>query len=295
MSSGGGQVALLLRVARTPGLRRVQLSFAAFAFSEHATWLAVLVYALQRGGPREVGVFAGPLAAGVIMGLWSPTAVFVVTAVIVGCASATVLVVDQVDDAAEAPTAVDAGHVVEAVLAGFAALRTHHRLRALVILGASAGLLKGVSDVVVVTFADARLDGGSGQAGWLAAACGVGAIIGAAGTTRLARTAQVNRQYVSAALFGGVSLLALAAIGHLGPALLAFAVMGTGETILQLTSSVSIQRHAPADLLARVFGILEGLSMAAIAIGSLAVTVLVTSTSLGTALIIVATALSGSC
>lgn len=391
---GGGdsQVALLLRVARTPGLRRVQLAFAAFAFSEHATWLAVLVYALQHGGAREVGivavaqlipgiigapfaayagdrcrpqralafgyaaqavsmaataaamaagwsmaayiaatcaatcitftrpvmgsllpvithsprdlvaanvvaglieqvgVFAGPLAAGVLMGVWSPTAVFVVAAAAVGYASASVLFIDALDDAPDRPP-VGADDVMGQIFAGFSTLRTHRRLRALVILGASAGLVKGVGDVIFVTFADARLDGGGNQAGWLAAAYGAGAICGAAGTTRLVRSARVDRQYLSAAVFVAAALLGLALIGQLGPALAAFALMGAGETILQLTTSVTIQRNAPSDVLARVFGVLEGLNMGAIALGSLAVTVLVAATSMGGAFVILAATL----
>ena len=392
MSGDSGQVALLLRVARTPGLRRVHLSFVAFAFSEHATWLAILVYALQRGGPREVGivavaqlipgiiaapfaafagdrfrpqralafgygaqsvsmaatavamaagwsmaayiaaacaatcitftrpvmgsllptithsprdlvaanvvaglieqvgVFAGPLAAGVLMGVWSPTAVFVVAAAAVACASAAVLLVDPLDDAADRPS-LGASDVRDEVFAGFSTLRTHRRLRTLVILGAAAGVVKGIGDVIFVTFADARLHGGSDQAGWLAAAFGVGAVFGAAGTTRLVRSARVDREFLSAAVFAGVALLSLAAIGQLGPALLAFALMGAAATILQLTSSITIQRNAPGDVLARVFGILEGLSMGAIALGSFAVTVLVAATTLGRAFVILAVAL----
>lgn len=390
-SGGGSQVALLLRVARTPGLRRVQLAFAAFAFSEHATWLAILVYALQRGGAREVGivavaqlipgiigapfaayagdrfrpqralafgyaaqaismaataaamtagwslvayiaatcaatcitftrpvmgsllpvithsprdlvaanvvaglieqvgVFAGPLAAGVLMGVWSPTAVFVLGAAAVGYASASVLFIDALDDAPDHPP-VGADDVMGQIFAGFSTLRTHRRLRALVILGASAGLVKGVGDVIFVTFADARLDG-SNQAGWLAAAYGLGAICGAAGTTRMVRSARVDRQYLWAAVFAAAALVGLAIIGQLGPALAAFALMGAGETILQLTTSVSIQRNAPSDVLARVFGILEGLNMGAIALGSLAVTVLVAATSVGGAFVVLAAAL----
>ena len=390
---GGGrsQFALLLRVARTPGLRRVQLAFAAFAFSENATWLAILVYALQRGGAREVGlvavaqlipgiigapfaayagdrfrpqralsfgyaaqaismaataaamtagwsiaayiaatcaatcitftrpvmgsllpvithsprdlvasnvvaglieqvgVFAGPLVAGVLMGVWSPTAVFVVAAAAVGYASASVLFIDALDDAPDRPV-VGASAVLGEVFAGFSTLRTHRRLRALVVLGASAGLVKGIGDVIFVTFADARLDG-SNQAGWLAAAYGVGAICGATGTTRLVRSARVDHQYLSAAVFAAAALIGLAVIGQLGPALAAFALMGAGETILQLTTSVSVQRDAPSDVLARVFGILEGLKMGAIALGSLAVTVLVAATSVGGALVILAATL----
>ena len=388
----GSQVALLLRVARTPRLRRVQLAFAAFSFSEHATWLAILVYALQRGGAREVGivavaqlipgiigapfaayagdrfrpqralafgygaqavsmattaaamaagwsmaayiaatcaatcitftrpvmgsllpvithsprdlvaanvvaglieqvgVFAGPLVAGVLMGVWSPTAVFVVAAATIGYASASVLFIDPLGDAPDRAE-VGANDVMGEVFAGFSALRTHRRLRALVILGASAGLVKGVGDVIFVTFADSRLDGGSNQSGWLAAAYGVGAICGAAGTTRMVRSARVDRQYLSAAVFATAALLGLAVIGQLGPALAAFALMGAGETILQLTTSVTIQRNAPSDVLARVFGILEGLNMGAIALGSLAVTVLVAATSVGGAFVIIAATL----
>lgn len=389
MSSGGGQAALLLRVARTPELRRLQLAFVAFAFSENATWLAILVYALQRGGAREVGivavaqlfpaiicapfaafagdrfrpqralafgygvqavsmaataatmaagwsvaayvaaacvatsitftrpvmgsllpkithsprdliaanvvaglieqvgVFVGPLTAGVLMGVWSPTAVFVVGAATLGYASISVLFIDPHGDAPDR-AAVDAGDVMSGVFAGFSTLRTHHLLRALVILGAAAGLVRGVGDVIFVTFADAQLDGGSSQSGWLAAAYGLGAICGAAGATRLTHGVRLERHYLSAAAYTAVALLALAAVGQLGPALVAFALMGTGQTLLQLTSSVAIQRTAPPEVLARVFGVLEGLSTGATALGSLAVTGLVAATTVGNALAILA-------
>ena len=49
-----GQLTMLRRVARDPELRRIELSFTSFAFSEYATWLAVLVYAQDQGGPNGV-------------------------------------------------------------------------------------------------------------------------------------------------------------------------------------------------------------------------------------------------
>ncbi len=53
-----GYVALLVRVGRTRELRRVMLAYAGFSISEYATWLAVLFFALERGGPSEVGLVA---------------------------------------------------------------------------------------------------------------------------------------------------------------------------------------------------------------------------------------------
>src|SRR5262245_41534739 len=44
----------VVRVVGVRELRRLELSFAAFAFGEHAMWLALLVYALSRGGTRAV-------------------------------------------------------------------------------------------------------------------------------------------------------------------------------------------------------------------------------------------------
>ena len=81
---------------------------------------------------------------------------------------------------------VGAVDVVSQALAGFAALGRDAALRALIWLIVCAGILKGVGDVVVVTFADDRLEGGGGQAGLLAGAYGLGAILGALGITRLA-------------------------------------------------------------------------------------------------------------
>ena len=49
---------MVWRVARDPQLLRIQTSFLGFAFAEHATWLAILVFAYARGGVGEAGVVA---------------------------------------------------------------------------------------------------------------------------------------------------------------------------------------------------------------------------------------------
>ena len=54
----GSRAEVIWRVARDPQLLRIQSSFVAFAFAEHAAWLAILVYVYERGGVGEAGVVA---------------------------------------------------------------------------------------------------------------------------------------------------------------------------------------------------------------------------------------------
>ncbi len=141
---------------------------------------------------------------------------------------------------------------------------------------AVAGLVNGVADVLVVTFTDERLEGGGGLAGLLAAAYGLGGVLGVVAVARFVRSTQVGRALLASAAVAGGALLLMASTTGVGSALLLFAVLGAGETFLALAASVTIQRQAPTAVLARVFGIVEGAQMAAIAVGGLLVTVLVT-------------------
>jgi predicted MFS family arabinose efflux permease len=230
------------------------------------------------GTIQQAGVFVGPLLAGVVMAAGSPAQVFVVGAVFTGLGCLAVLT-SQVDD--EEPYGAsgdtpDLGDLGERLLAGFTALRHESRVRVLVGVIAVAGLANGVADVLFVTFTDERLDGGGGLAGLLAAAYGLGGVLGVGAVARFVRDTQVGRALLSSAAVAGGALVLMASTTGVGPALLLFAVLGAGETFMALAASVTIQRQAPTAVLARVFGIVEGARMAAIAVGGLLVTVLVT-------------------
>jgi hypothetical protein len=52
------RVAVLTRVLENPGLRRVELAFLGFGCAEYGVWVAVLVYAYERGGTTTAAVIA---------------------------------------------------------------------------------------------------------------------------------------------------------------------------------------------------------------------------------------------
>ena len=155
---------------------------------------------------QQIGVFLGPLLAGAVMVVGSPTGVFVTGAVITGLGCLAVLATPMVDEKpANAP---DLGDLTERLFAGFATLRRESRVRILVGVIAVAGLVNGIADVLFVTFTDERLDGGGGQAGLLAAAYGVGGMLGAIAVARIVRNARVGRAFLTSAVLAGGALVA---------------------------------------------------------------------------------------
>lgn len=385
---------MVVRVARDPSLRRLGVAFAGFSLAEHATWLAMLVYAFQRGGVHEasgvaviqllpamllapfaayagdrfeprhalaagygaqavamavtasamaagspvaayaggaltamsvtftrpvmgsllpnvthapsdliaanlvlgfveqLGRFMGPVLAGLAMAIASPTTVYASSAVIVAVSTALVAGLGHGERHGErhSETAgigaggigrIAARDVVSEVFAGFRSLARYPRVRVLVALMTVGALAAGIADVVMVLFADVRLQGGGGSVGLLGAAVGVGAIIGSLAGAGLLGGSAAPRYLASSAALLGLSLSGLAVAHRLAPAMVLFLLLGAGEALLHLTSAIAIQRHAPLNVLARIFGVIEGLQMAALAVGSLLVSTLHARMSLG--------------
>jgi hypothetical protein len=136
-------------------------------------------------------------------------------------------------------------------------------------------VLIGALDVLFVVLAIDVLDLGDGGAGYLNAAFGLGGVAGIAATARL-----IGRQRLMPALLAAAALWsgALVVLGasHAAPVAFALlAVAGAGRTLLDVATRTLLQRSVPTQMLARVFGVLEMLDAAGLALGGLLVAVLV--------------------
>jgi MFS family permease len=174
--------------------------------------------------------------------------------------------------------------ILSQMAAGFAEVHRSPMVRLMLVFIAGAGLLRGIADVAFTVVADDRLDGGGGAAGYLAVVYGIGGLAAVASSTRLATATRVTRPFLAAGVASGVSLVATAIAASYATATVGFALMGLGDAMLVLTATVLIQRIAPTEVLARIFGIVEGIQMGGLALGSYLVSVLVSSLSLGPAL-----------
>jgi cyclic nucleotide-binding protein len=179
------------------------------------------------------------------------------------------------------------GEMVRALLGGFRAIAVDPSLRVVVGIMSAQTLVCGAFEVLLVVIAIRLLDGGNAAVGWLNAAVGVGGVIGAVVVTALAGRKRLAADLGIGALLWGAPLALVAVWANLGFVLLLFAVIGMGNTIVDVAGITLLQRTAADAVLARVFGVLESLMLATLAVGSIVTPTIISSVGTRTTLVIV--------
>lgn len=224
------------------------------------------------------GILLGPLIAAAVLTQAGPPAVYVLSSAAVLAGALLVIRLGSkpstATDAAAPSAIADIAAVPResgAMVAGLHAVLTDPDARLVVGLMSARMLMIGAADVLFVLMALELLGMGAPGAGILNAALGLGTIVGGAtsfmlvGRTRLASVAAAG-----ACLWG----LALGVSGWLASPLLATCLIvagGAGLAIVDVAGRTILQRSVRDEVLARVFGIQEGLAMSALAAGSILV------------------------
>lgn len=159
-------------------------------------------------------------------------------------------------------------------LAGLRAITRDRDARLIVGLLTVRTLMIGAADVLFVLIALELLGIGEPGAGILNAALGAGAIVGGALTFAL-----IGREGLALAAAAGAILwgVAIALIGMIGIVVLApilVVVGGAGLAVVDVAGRTLLQRSIRDEVLARVFGLQESLAMAALAVGSVTISIL---------------------
>jgi hypothetical protein len=217
------------------------------------------------GWIESVSLVAAPAATGVLLAVGSPGVVF---AVMAGLSVLGGLVVAPV----EGPPA--AGGETTPMRA-LRLVREEPEARLLLGLLAAESVAIGALDVVYVVLAVSLLGLGGSGAGYLNAAFGAGGVLGIAATAALVGRRHLTPALAAGALAWGVAFAVVGASPRVATAFALLVVAGAGRIVVDVAGRTLLQRIAPVDLLCRVFGLLEGLSMAALAVGSLLTPLLV--------------------
>lgn len=215
---------------------------------------------------ESVGTFAGPAIGGALLAFWSPGTVMLVTAAVFVWGALLVSLIRV-----EEPRREQAGHhggFLGEAAGGFRAIARDRRLRVVVGLYSAQTLLAGALGVLIVVTAFDLLHRSDSSVGLLNAASGVGGVVGS-----LAAFALIGRKRLASDFGLGIVLWGapLAAIGiwpHLWVALVALAILGLGNTLVDVAGLTLLQRTAPPDVIGRVFGVLEMILVGMIGLGA---------------------------
>ena len=238
------------------------------------------------GLAENLGIFVGPLVAGLLLARSSPGDVFAVFAGVAVVGSALVLRLPAIDMPHSAATAVGPRAFLAASFGGFGLLRANRPVLLVIAILASLTVLIGGLELLFVATAVDLLRLGSAWAGFLYAGFGIGGIVGAAAAVALVGRRRLTPSLAGAAALFGVPVAIIGIAPSPLTALILFAVSGAGYGIAGIAGLSLVQRIAPETILARVFGVLEGMTMFAYAIGTVVAEVVIATLGIGPSLIV---------
>jgi MFS family permease len=221
---------------------------------------------------ESLGTLAGPIVAGVLVALADVGVVFAVggATLFVGAGFlARVRVEGRVDLVPP-----EEHRATRMLVEGFRAIARAPRTRLLTGLVVAQTFVRGCLNVLIVVAAFEVLDGGGAEVGYLTAAIGVGGLVGGVGAMALEgrRLAVV---FGLALIFWGAPLVLLAPQPGFVAAVVLLAVVGAANSVEDVAVFTLLQRLVPDDVLTRVLGVVWGLAMGAVALGSIAAPALV--------------------
>ncbi len=155
------------------------------------------------------------------------------------------------------------------VLDGFRALVASAAVATFVAFSVLASFVYGTDTVLYIPIARVQLHSGTSGYGYLLAGLGVGGVAGAAVVNRLAA-----RTRLASAILGGMAVYCLptALLILVHQPVVGFAlqvVRGAGTLVVDTLAITALQRSAPKQMVARVFGAFYALVLAAISLGAL--------------------------
>jgi MFS family permease len=246
---------------------------------------------------ESLGFFVGPAIAGFLLAITDVEVVYLVNAA--SFVVSAILLSRLVEPPAAAATETDgepagdeAGGLFRDAAAGFAVIRRNSNLRLIAALMAAQTVVAGASLVYEVSIALDLLDLGESGLGLLDAVLGVGGILGGFVVLVLARRQRLAGDFGIGVILWSAPLLLIAAFPSLGTTLVAMFLIGLANSMVDVNAFTIVQRLAPAEVMGRVFGALESLLTAGMAVGALLMPLLIEVVGLRAGLVIVAGAVS---
>jgi MFS family permease len=231
---------------------------------------------------ESLGIFGGPAIGGILLAATSEEVVF-------GAAAAAFLLSAALVSRVRVETQPEARERREGVFrefsAGFVTLFRERGLRVLVFLLVSQTLVAGALNVLIVVTALQLLELGEEGVGFLNSAVGIGGLAGAVVSAALIGR-RLSSNFIAGIFLWGIPIALIGLFPYPGPTLVFLALVGLGNTLVDVSAFTLLQRAVPDEVLARVFGAVQGLWVATIGIGSILAPALIAAVDIRGALLV---------
>ena len=160
--------------------------------------------------------------------------------------------------------------MVDTLLAGVRLVLSDRRARVPITMAVLDNFLYGYLVVAMLLLGDDVLASATGAVGWLNAAFAAGAFAALTVTNRIAAHPCPQRVLPALMVLFALSASALSLTNQLPVAAVLVLVAGASTLVAEVLSVTLLQRAAPPEVTARVFGVYDQLNVGAIALGSAA-------------------------
>ena len=157
--------------------------------------------------------------------------------------------------------------------AGFRFIWAHRDLRLVTGLYAAQTVVAGASLVFGILLA-VEFGLGPEGVGYLDSVLGVGAVLGGLLAISRGSKQRLGQDFAWGVIFWAAPLVLMAVLPQIGIGFLAMAIIGAANPVVDINASTILQRLTPDEVMGRVFGALESLLIAGMAVGALVMPVL---------------------
>jgi len=239
---------------------------------------------------ESAAIFLGPGIGGLLLAVSGSDTTFAACAGLLVLSAALVALVPEPSAMAEMREEERGEGWVRTATAGFRELASTPLLATVVGVYALQALVAGALGVFTVVLALQQLHIGNAGVGYLDSAFGVGGIIGGVGAASLAAGRRLALAFAGGVIVWGVGIALVGVSTSTALVCVLLAGVGAGNTVVDVAAITLLQRSAPADVIGRVFGVLEAIMLTALGAGSILAPALISL--LGTRTAIVVTGLS---
>lgn len=241
---------------------------------------------------ESVGFFAGPALGGLILAVADVQTVFVVNAVSFLWSAMFVLRLSvrrpRLETGEDRETETFWSHVS----VGYRTILRDPALRLVIGLFCAQTVVAGASVVFIVSIAIDLLDIGESGVGYLDAVFGIGALAGGFAALALAQRSRLAFDFGMGVLLWSLPLVVIAVWPTIAVCVVVMAIMGLGNSLVDINGFTIVQRAVSDEVMGRVFGAMESALIASMALGALLMPLLIETVGIQTGLAVVGAAVA---